>query len=349
MDDQLTAVQWYNGKVRILDQKQLPEDLVLLEISDYHGIVKAIKELSVRGAPAIGVAAAYGVVLATWYLDEVDRAGFLESTNRAILELKNTRPTAKNLFWSLERMRTALTKNLSKPLKDVKMALLKEAKRIQEDDLERCQKIGRYGAELLPNRVNILTHCNAGALATAGYGTALGMVRAAVDMGKKVHVYADETRPLLQGARLTTFELMEDGIDVTLLCDNMAGYLMQRGVIDVVIVGADRITMNGDVANKIGTYGLAVLANAHKIPFYVAAPFSTFDPDLKTGQDIPIEKRDGEEVRKIGSQWIAPENVPVINPAFDVTPNHLISAIVSEHGVITPPYDEGIKAKFSVD
>jgi methylthioribose-1-phosphate isomerase len=349
MDDQLTTVQWCDGKVRILDQKQLPEDLVLLEISDYHGIVKAIKELSVRGAPAIGIAAAFGVVLATWYLNEVDRAGFLESTNRAILELKNTRPTAKNLFWSLERMRTALTKNLNKPLKDVKMALLKEAKRIQQDDLDRCKNIGRYGAELLPNRANILTHCNAGALATAGYGTALGLVRAAVEMGKKIHVYAGETRPLLQGARLTTFELMEDGIDVTLICDNMAGYLMQRDVIDAVVVGADRITMNGDVANKIGTYSLAVLAHAHNIPFYVAAPFSTFDPDLKTGEDIPIEKRNGDEVRKIGSQVIAPEQVPVINPAFDVTPNHLINAIVTERGVITPPYVEGIKEKFNVD
>ncbi len=341
--DELQAVQWHNGKVRLLDQTKLPEELILLEISDYQGIVKSIKSLAVRGAPAIGVAAAFGVVLAVWDADEADRAGFLTRANEAIDALKQTRPTARNLFWALEKMRNAMSKNLSKPLRDVKKAMLHQAQDILADDISRCKKIGEHGAGLLPFRCTVLTHCNAGALATGGFGTALGVIRAAIDQGKKIKVYADETRPLLQGARLTTFELMEDDIDVTLITDSMAAYVMKKGLVQVVVVGADRIARNGDVANKIGTYGLAILAREHKIPFIVAAPLSTFDANIRSGDDIPIEERDADEVRRIGGALIAPEDVNVFNPAFDVTPHALISAIVSERGVIRFPTEEKLK------
>jgi methylthioribose-1-phosphate isomerase len=337
--DELKAIQWADDRVRLLDQTQLPNELILLEISDYKGIVNAIDRLAIRGAPAIGIAAAFGVVLSVWSADERDRAGFLEQANRAIKELRKTRPTARNLFWALEKMRNALSRNLNKPLREVKTALLKEAQSILVDDIDRCRRIGQLGAPLLPNRANVLTHCNAGSLATGGYGTALGVIRAAKKMGKKIKVFIDETRPLLQGARLTTVELMEDDIDVTLICDNMAGYLMKQEKINAVVVGADRIAANGDVANKIGTYSLAVLARRHDIPFIVAAPLSTFDFDIESGDDIPIEERAEEEVRKIGSIWIAPEDVKVYNPAFDVTPGELIHAIVTEKKVLKPPYE----------
>jgi methylthioribose-1-phosphate isomerase len=341
--DELKAVQWHDGRVRILDQTKLPEELILLEISDYYGVIDAVNSLAVRGAPAIGIAAAFGVVLAIWRADEVDRTAFLTKVNKAIEDFKATRPTAKNLFWALEQMRAVLSRNLSRPLREVKRAMLHTAQTILEDDIARCKKIGEYGADLLPFRANVLTHCNAGLLATGGYGTALGIVRTAVGKGKKIKVYAGETRPLLQGARLTTFELMDEGIDVTLITDSMAAYVMQKGIVNVVVVGADRISRNGDVANKIGTYGLAVLAKEHKIPFVVAAPLSTFDPDLATGEAIPIEERHPDEVRKIGDRFIAPEDVPVLNPAFDVTPHHLISAIVSERGVIKFPDESKLR------
>lgn len=339
MDD-LYAVSWHDGKVRLLDQTKLPDELVLLQISDYKHIVSSIKNLIVRGAPAIGIAAAFGVVLAVWDADESDRPGFLTRANTAIEELKATRPTAKNLFWALEQMRNTMSKNLSRPLLDVKKAMLKQAKAIMDDDIDRCRKMGDYGQELLPFRSTVLTHCNAGALATGGHGTALGIVRSAINKGKKIKVFADETRPLLQGARLTSWELMDDDIDVTLITDNMAAYAMKKGLIDVVVVGADRIARNGDVANKIGTYGLAILAKEHKIPFVVAAPLSTFDAALANGDEIPIEERDADEVRKIGDTYIAPEDVPVFNPAFDVTPHTLISAIVTEKGVVRFPNEE---------
>ncbi|NOY58210.1 MAG: S-methyl-5-thioribose-1-phosphate isomerase [Calditrichaeota bacterium] len=340
--EQFATVRWHDGKVRILDQTQLPNELILLEISDHSGIVNAIKKLSVRGAPAIGIAAAFGVVLSVWNASDIDRTGFLVKANKAIDDLKATRPTAKNLFWALNKMRIALSGNLNKPLKEIKLELLKAAQGILEDDIDRCRKIGKFGAELMPMRANVLTHCNAGALATGGYGTALGVLRAAREMGKKVQVYADETRPLLQGARLTTFELLEDGFDVTLICDNMAATVMKQGLVNAVIVGADRITRNGDVANKIGTYGLAVLARQHNIPFYVAAPLSTFDFDLANGDEIPIEERDPEEVRKFGSSLVAPEDVKVYNPAFDVTPNELVETIITEEGVFKKPFEQSL-------
>jgi methylthioribose-1-phosphate isomerase len=345
MDD-LTAVQWHDGKVRILDQTQLPHELVLLEMSDYKNVINAIKNMNVRGAPVIGITAAFGVALALWDADEMDRPGFLERANSAIEEFKQARPTAKNLSWALERVRMAMTRNLSKPLSKVKQALVDEAQKIKDEDKENCQKIGRYGAELLPNRPQVLTHCHAGALATGGYGTALGVVRGAVEMGKKVHVYVDETRPLLQGARLTAFELLEDDIPMTLICDNMAANLMKQGKVDAVVVGADRIARNGDVANKIGTYSLAVLASYHNIPFYVAAPASTFDLDAASGKDIIIEERDSDEVRRFKDVSVAPEDAPVWNPAFDVTPNELIAAIVTERGVLRAPLNDSITQKF---
>ncbi len=335
--DELRAVYWHEGKVRILDQTKLPEELVILEIADYYGVLDAIKSMAVRGAPAIGIAAAFGVVLSVWRADESNRAEFLTRVNRAMDELSAARPTAKNLTWAVNEMRNVLTRNLNRPLREIKQELLAAAQRILEDDVQRCKQIGENGARLLPVRAGVLTHCNAGLLATGGYGTALGIVRAAVAGGRKVHVYVDETRPLLQGARLTAFELMDEGINVTLITDNTAAYVMKRGLVDVVIVGADRIARNGDMANKIGTYGLALLAKAHRIPFVVAAPLSTFDPEAADGDSIPIEERDPDEVRKIGDRYIAPPDVPVFNPAFDVTPHTLISAIVTEKGVIKFP------------
>ncbi len=335
--DEIKAVEWVDGKVRLLDQTQLPNDLVLLEISDHPGIVNAIKKMSVRGAPAIGIAAAYGVVLSVWNADETDRAGFLMKVNKAIEDLKASRPTANNLFWALESMRKTMSKNLNRPLNEVKKAMLRKANFILKDDIERCQKIGRYGAELLPIRANVLTHCNAGALATGGHGTALGVIRSAVEMGKQVNVYVDETRPLLQGARLTTFELLEDDIECRLICDSMAATVMKQGLVNCVVVGADRVAANGDVANKIGTFGLSVLAREHNIPFYVAAPLSTFDYSLQNGEDIPIEERDPEEVKKFAGTLVTSEEVKVFNPAFDVTPHQYISAIITERGVIKLP------------
>jgi methylthioribose-1-phosphate isomerase len=337
MED-LYTIKWHNGKVRILDQRQLPNDLVLLEISDHRGIVNAINNMSIRGAPAIGIAAAFGVVLSVWSAGDTDRPTFLEKANTAIKELKETRPTAKNLFWALEKMRLVLTRNLNRPLGEIKKALLFEAQRILDDDIKRCENIGKYGATLLPDRAFVLTHCNAGALATGGYGTALGVIRAAVAAGKKIKVYANETRPLWQGARLTSFELLEDDIDVTLIVDSAAGAVMREGKINIVLVGADRIASNGDTANKIGTYSLAVLAKKHQIPFYVAAPLSTCDFDLPNGSSIPIEERDADEIRRIDSMLIAPEDVKVYNPAFDVTPNEFIDAIITERGIARPPF-----------
>ncbi|MBN1481500.1 S-methyl-5-thioribose-1-phosphate isomerase [candidate division KSB1 bacterium] len=340
----LHAVSWLNGKVRLLDQTKLPEELILLEISDYRHIVSSIKNLVVRGAPAIGIAAAFGVVLSVWNADESDRAEFLTRVNTAIDELKGTRPTAKNLFWALEKMRNTLSRNLSRPLRHVKEAMLKEAQAILQDDIDRCRRIGDLGQELLPLRATVLTHCNAGALATGGHGTALGIIRSAIEKGKKIKVFADETRPLLQGARLTTFELLEDDIDVTLITDNTAAFAMKKGLIDIVVVGADRIARNGDVANKVGTYGLSILAKEHKIPFVVAAPLSTFDREIENGDEIPIEERDANEVRFFGSTQAAPEDVPVYNPAFDVTPHNFISAIVTEKGIVRFPNAEKLAA-----
>lgn len=341
--DELQSIAWHDGRVRILDQTRLPGELVLLEISDHHGVIKAIKQLSIRGAPAIGIAAAYGVVLAVWEVEESDRTAFIERANHAIDLIRASRPTARNLFWALERMRGALTRHLNRPLHEIKQALLREAQAIQADDVQRCQQIGRHGAALLTQNCAVLTHCNAGALATGGYGTALGIVRSAISLGKKVEVYACETRPLLQGARITAFELSDEGIPVTVLCDTMAAYVMQRNMVQFVLVGADRIARNGDTANKIGTYGLAILARHHRIPFYVAAPLSTFDFDLRNGEQIPIEHRSADEVTHCGGLQSVPDGVPVINPAFDVTPASLIDAFITDNGIFRPPFEASLQ------
>ncbi|MCR6544209.1 S-methyl-5-thioribose-1-phosphate isomerase [Dehalobacterium formicoaceticum] len=337
----LETMRWADHQLILLDQTKLPGEVCYFTCTNYQDVVDAIKRLVVRGAPAIGAAAAYGMVLAAWSGSQKDSAAFHEELGHAARELAASRPTAVNLFWALDRMKQRI--NPAQAPAMIYQTLLEEAHGILREDLILNQKMGRLGQELIPQAGSILTHCNAGALATGGYGTALGVIRAAHEAGKKVQVFADETRPLLQGARLTAFELMEENIPVTLITDSMAGSVMQKGWVDLVLVGADRITANGDVANKIGTYSLAVLAHAHGIPFYVAAPVSTFDLTLAAGEDIPIEERSPEEVRNIFGFQSAPLDVPVFNPAFDVTPHHLISAIITEKGIIHHPDQEIIK------
>jgi methylthioribose-1-phosphate isomerase len=330
--------------VRIIDQTQLPEKLIYLDIDNVPTLGEAIQNLRVRGAPAIGIAGAMGVALAAFsYLGE-DPNVLVHSVREAILYMKTTRPTAVNLFWALDRMETILNTIAEDTIDQIRNILLQEALSILEEDREICRKLGRNGAELVPDDATVLTHCNAGGLATADYGTALGVIYAAVEMGKKIKVYADETRPLLQGSRLTAWELKESGIDVTVICDSAAGSLMRQGNIDCVIVGADRIAANGDAANKVGTYPLAVLAAKHEIPFYVAAPVSTFDFSLESGDAIPIEERSGEEVVNGFGVRTGPEGIDVYNPAFDVTPHELVSAFVTEKGVHHPPYGESLAA-----
>ena len=317
-------------EVRLLDQRLLPGEETWLALTTADEVAEAIRTLAVRGAPAIGVAAAYGLAV------EARRGATPERLRTAAELLARARPTAVNLEWAVRRM--------SLRIGEAAAAILAEAHAIRDEDEASCRRIGALGAPLLPPEARVLTHCNAGALATAAYGTALGIVRAAREAGRLEHVYADETRPFFQGARLTAWELHRDGIPVTILTDGMAGWLMARGEISCVVVGADRIAGNGDVANKIGTYGLAVLARHHSIPFYVAAPWSTFDPSLPTGAGIPIEERDSDEVVRIFGRLVAPEGVPARYPAFDVTPAALVSAIVCERGVLRAPYGPAIRA-----
>ncbi len=333
----LKSIEWVDGKVRLIDQTKLPEELVYLEISDHLELCEAIKKLKVRGAPAIGIAGAFGVVLG---LNKMNDKIFNINNyiNKVIDDLRSTRPTARNLFWALDRMYKKICSLSGESMGKVKKESLKEALDIYMEDEEMSRKIGENGVELLKDECSILTHCNTGFLVTAGIGTALGIVYTAVEKGKKVRVYADETRPLLQGARLTAWELEMKGIDVTLICDNTAAFLMKKGMVDCVIVGADRIASNGDTANKVGTYNLAVLAEKHNIPFYVAAPHSTFDFSLKNGDEIPIEERNPEEVYMGFGKRRAPDNINVFNPAFDVTPNNLITAFVTEEKIFYPPY-----------
>ena len=331
------TVEWKDSVVRLLDQSRLPEVVEFLDCRDYQTVADAIRTLKVRGAPAIGVTAAMGVALGAQAITAADNAGFTQSVLRICDELASTRPTAVNLFWAIERMKRKLESLRNHPVSFIKTALMKESQAILEEDIVLCKTMGRHGAELIKDRQTILTHCNAGSLATAGYGTALGVIRAACEQGKKINVIADETRPVLQGARLTAWELMQDQIPVTLITDNMAGSLMKQGKIHLCVVGADRIAANGDVANKIGTYSVAVLAKAHNIPFYVAAPYSTIDLKTKSGADIPIEQRNPLEVTTIhGSHPVAPKDVAVYNPAFDVTPAELITGIITERGVFKP-------------
>ncbi len=331
------TVEWKDGAVRLLDQSRLPERVEFLDCRDYQAVGRAIKELRVRGAPAIGVTAAMGVALGAQSINTVSYDEFFNAMLDICDRLAETRPTAVNLFWAIERMKRTLADLRGQPVAEIKRHLVEESQRILEEDIAINKAMGRHGAALVKSGQTILTHCNAGALATAGYGTALGVVRAAWEQGKKIKVLADETRPVLQGARLTAWELMQDGIPVTLITDNMSGALMKQGLVHLCIVGADRIAANGDVANKIGTYSVAVLAKAHGIPFYVAAPSSTIDLATPSGDQIPIEQRNPREVTSVcGGAPVAPAGVEVFNPAFDVTPASYVTAIITERGVLKP-------------
>jgi len=335
------TIEYKDGKVTLIDQTLLPGEIKYLTTSDYRVVAEAIKKLRVRGAPAIGIAAAFGVVLGAF--ENKGAADLPAQVDRIITELAGTRPTAVNLFWALNRQRKILESAKNCSHSDLIAALEAEAIAIAAADERINHKIGEFGAGLLEDGMSILTHCNAGALATGAYGTALAAIRAAVEQGKRISVFADETRPLLQGARLTVWELMQEQIPVTLITDNMAAAVMSMGKVQAVIVGADRITANGDVANKIGTYGVAVLAKEHHIPFYVAAPLSTIDLSLKTGAEIPIEERSPEEVTSFGGVTVAPAGVKVFNPAFDVTPARYVTAIISEYGVAKGDWEKTFK------
>jgi methylthioribose-1-phosphate isomerase len=331
------TIEWKDGIVRILDQSLLPDRVEFVDCRDYETVAIAIKELWVRGAPAIGITAAMGVALGAQALNSGDYESFREGVLEIADHLAATRPTAVNLFWAISRMKRRLEELRDQPVADIKAQLIIEAQAILAEDIAMNRAIGGHGNAVIGKEQTILTHCNAGALATGGYGTALGVVRAAWEAGKKIQVLADETRPVLQGSRLTAWELMQDGIPVTIITDNMAGALMQQGKVHVCIVGADRIAANGDVANKIGTYTVAVLAHAHGIPFYVAAPSSTIDLNMPSGDLIPIEQRDSREVTHVrGEMVIAPDGAIVANPAFDVTPARLITGIITERGIFAP-------------
>jgi len=322
----------------MIDQTLLPGELKVLEIDDYKVLAEGIRSLRIRGAPAIGIAAAYGIVLGAMQYEDADRDGLTNHLENVANYLIATRPTAINLRWAVERMMNKLKSVSSTDLNDIRSSLLAEANQLLEEDINSCKMIGEYGAEILPDSATGLTHCNAGGLATGGYGTALGVIFSALSANKNIKMYVDETRPLLQGARLTTWELQQAGVNTTLITDNMAGHVMSKGDIDFVIVGADRIANNGDVANKIGTYSIAVLADHHNIPFYVAAPISTIDFDAVSGDDIPIEERDPLEVTNWFGESIAPPGTVVYAPAFDITPNDLVSAIITDKGLFYSPY-----------
>jgi methylthioribose-1-phosphate isomerase len=337
------TVAWEDGVVVMIDQRRLPAEEVYVRCRDHREVASAIKDMAIRGAPAIGVAAALGIALGV-RLSRAEGAALREEFDRICADLGATRPTAVNLFWAIERMRARFGALFASGGEGLREGLLREAQAIQSEDVAACRRMGDLGADLLPTAARILTHCNAGALATAGYGTALGIVRSAARQGKVKLVYADETRPYLQGARLTAWELLRDGIPTTLIADNMAGHMMARGEVDAVIVGADRIAANGDVANKIGTYSLAVLAKENGIPFYVAAPVSTIDLATPAGAAIPIEERSPDEITHHGGRRLAPEGVGVRNPAFDVTPHRYVTAIVCERGIARPPYEESLRA-----
>jgi len=334
------TIQWIDGAVVMIDQTRLPLEESYVTCHSYQEVATAIRRMTIRGAPAIGVAAAMGVALGMLHASETDLDAQLKEI---CATLAATRPTAVNLFWAIDRMQRAYAGVAGKPIAEIRRRLVEEALLVREEDIAICRAIGRNGAALVPERKTVLTHCNAGALATAGYGTALGVIRAAVEAGKQIDVFADETRPFLQGARLTVWELQQDGIPTTLITDNMAGHFMHSGRIGCVVVGADRIAANGDVANKVGTYSVAVLAKENGVPFFVAAPISTLDLSLASGDAIPIEQRAAAEVTHVFGQRIAPEGTAVENPAFDVTPARYVAAIITEKGVARAPYEESLK------
>jgi methylthioribose-1-phosphate isomerase len=344
--ENIETLRWagdLDGRLCLIDQTLLPVEFQMIECRDVGSVWRAIKTLQVRGAPAIGIAAAYGLVLGLQDVVDADEAAFFARLDQVADYLASSRPTAVNLFWALQRVKhVAQRARGHKSPREIAADLLAEARAIHEEDRQMCRAIGRHGAELLRDGQGVLTHCNAGGLATADYGTALAVIYAAVASGKRIQVYADETRPLLQGARLTAWELQQRGIDVTLICDSMAAQVMREGRVQAVITGADRIAANGDAANKIGTYGVAVLAAAHEIPFYVAAPSSTFDLSLDNGDSIPIEQRDPREITHGFGRQTAPDGIQVYNPAFDVTPARWIKALICERGVIEPVTQERI-------
>ncbi len=340
------TLDWKNGKLLLLDQTKLPRVKIYVSCTTAQDVAQAIKKMIVRGAPAIGVAAAFGFALGAKQVKSSQPSIFQREMKKLTQELLQARPTAVNLRWAIDRQQKVLAQNISQGIEAVQIALVKEAQKILQEDVATNREIGRQGQILIPDNSNILTHCNAGALATAGYGTALGVIRAAHAAGKKIHVFIDETRPFLQGARLTAWELKQDGIPCTLIADNMAGDLMQRGKIQLTIVGADRIAANGDVANKIGTYSLACLCHLHGLPFYVAAPLSSIDLSTPTGNQIPIEQRPAEELIYLYGQPLAPRSINVYNPAFDITPQKFVQALITEKGIIRRPLGKNLHKIF---
>jgi methylthioribose-1-phosphate isomerase len=341
----LPTIAFENDAVVMVDQRKLPSAEVYVRCRTAMEVAKAIKTMVIRGAPAIGVAAAMGIALAMERSKATGTRQFAAEFQKTCDLMAATRPTAVNLFWAIERMKRIFADgaHAGESVEQLKTRLRLEAQHIHDEDVASCRAIGTFGADLIPDQARVLTHCNAGSLATAGYGTALGVIRAAIASGKRVRVLADETRPFLQGSRLTAWELMKDGIDTTVITDNMAGTLMYAGEIDLVVVGADRIAANGDTANKIGTYTVAVLAKEHGLPFYVAAPWASIDLSIPNGSHIPIEERDSREVTHVGSNQLAPVGASVRNPAFDVTPHKYITAIITDRGVFTPPFDKSLK------
>ena len=339
----IQTLEWTASGVRFIDQTKLPNEEVYVTCTTHQQVAEVIRNMVVRGAPAIGVAAAMGIALGVKN-SKAENIDKLRQEFDSICDMiGKTRPTAVNLFWAISRMREKFDLLSGKPISQIKQSLIEEAQRMHAEDIAANQAMGRHGAALMPASGGVLTHCNAGALATCGYGTALGVIRAAIEQGKKIHVYADETRPFLQGSRLTAWELMKDGIPTTVISDNMAGAMMKQGKISAIIVGADRIAANGDVANKIGTYTVAVLARENGLPFYVAAPFSTIDLQTPTGNQIPIEQRNPREVTHFAGKAVTPEGVQVENPAFDVTPAKYVTAIVTERGIARPPFDKSLR------
>jgi len=349
LDSKIKTIEWVNNSSRMIDQTLLPKEFKLVDIKTCEGMYDAIKTMIVRGAPAIGIAGAHGVALAGIELKSKysDRKDFDNALREKAEYLKSSRPTAVNLRWAVDKQIELLEKNCS--VEEIISDLIENAVRMENEDIEINKKMGDFGAEIVPKGATILTHCNAGALATVGYGTALGVIRSAFAKDKTIKVFADETRPRQQGARLTTWELLLDGINTTLITDGMCSYFMSKGMIDVVITGADRIAANGDTANKIGTYTVAISAKYHNVPFYIAAPLSTIDTKISSGKEIPIEERNHEEVTHINGDWICAEDVNVINPGFDVTPNELIAGIITEKGILKPPFNESIKKVFEKD
>ena len=339
----IPTIEWDGMHIRMVDQRKIPSKIDWYICRGYKDVIKAIEKMVIRGAPAIGVAGAMGLALGAYSIRSKSKTTFLDRFKEIADEMLLARPTAVNLRWAIERMESLVKKMVEQPVNEIKSALKQESEKILAEDIAINRMIGKNGQGLIPNGATILTHCNAGALATGGYGTALGVIRAASENGKDIQVIADETRPWFQGLRLTAFELMEEGIPVSVIADNAAGFLMRKKMINLVITGADRIAVNGDVANKIGTYQVAVLAKTNRIPFYVAAPLSTIDPTIKNGDMIPVEERNPEEIIKFGKIQIGPSGVHALNPAFDITPAKYVSAIITEKRIIRPPFTRRIK------